>query len=99
MIDMLDMYCIQVELIFDSGLYRFFTFSIKKEDQDRMIWGTPMPETVKDYTIEVQPSTTTAWHIVASIKVRRQHNFSKEFIYFSSLQDNYQRKRVHEVIS
>jgi hypothetical protein len=69
----------QVELIFDSGLYRFFTFSIKKEDQDRMIWGTPMPETVKDYTIEVLPSTTTTWHIVASVE------------------DNYQRKRVHEL--
>lgn len=61
--------------MFDSGLHRLFTFTTKKEDQDHMVWGKPMPETVKDYIIEVQSPTTNGWVTVVDIKVRRKHTF------------------------
>eukprot|EP00117_Sycon_ciliatum_P046943 scpid37985/ scgid33575/ len=57
----------QVELVFDTGLHRFFTFSISAEDQSKMIWGEPMPETVKDYTIEALAEETNSWQTVMTV--------------------------------
>eukprot|EP00118_Oscarella_pearsei_P028534 m.2400 g.2400 ORF g.2400 m.2400 type:complete len:822 (+) comp8637_c0_seq1:37-2502(+) len=69
----------QVQIIFDTGMWRRFTFSIKKEDQDAMIWGKAMPETVKDYNIQVCAHGSTEWQTAATVE------------------DNYQRRRVHDL--
>ncbi|XP_065840225.1 uncharacterized protein [Oscarella lobularis] len=58
----------QVQFIFDTGLWRRLTFSIKTEDQKSMIWGQPMPETVKDYAIHVRAKGSTQWQTVATVK-------------------------------
>jgi hypothetical protein len=42
-----------VQLIFDTGLHRILTLSHSDKLTDRMVWGQPQPETVRDYDLEV----------------------------------------------
>lgn len=48
----------QVQLVFDTGLYRNLTFSIRREDQEAQVWGVPQPETVTAYSVQVLPAAT-----------------------------------------
>jgi len=72
-----------VELVFDTGMHRTLMLSQKLSDMNRMVWGRPQPETVKDYDIQVQVrlagDSANMWRTVAKI------------------QDNYMRKRSHNV--
>ena len=43
----------EIQIIFDSGMHRILTLSHSDAYADKMIWGKPQPETVKDYIIEV----------------------------------------------
>ena len=42
----------EIQIIFDSGMHRILTLSHSDAYADKMIWGKPQPETVKDYIIE-----------------------------------------------
>jgi hypothetical protein len=42
----------QIQLIFDTGMHRVLTMSHADGYVERMEWGVPQPETVRDYTIE-----------------------------------------------
>jgi len=42
-----------IELIFDTGMHRVLTLSHSDAYVERMQWGQPQPETVRDYTIEL----------------------------------------------
>jgi hypothetical protein len=42
----------QIQITFDTGLHRHMTLSASDGYVKRMVWGTPQPETVKDYTVE-----------------------------------------------
>ncbi len=43
-----------IELVFDTGMHRLMTLSMADGYTSRMVWGRPQPETVSDYSIEVQ---------------------------------------------
>lgn len=42
----------QLQIIFDTGAHRVLTFSLADEYTKKMHWGSPQPETVKDYKID-----------------------------------------------
>ena len=42
----------EVQIIFDTGMHRVLTLSHSDAYVDKMIWGKPQPETVKDYLLE-----------------------------------------------
>lgn len=42
----------QVQLVFDTGLHRHLTLTQLDSYAATMIWGSPQPETVRDYSIE-----------------------------------------------
>ncbi len=56
----------EVRLVFDTGLHRHLTLSHHDGYTRRMHWGTPQPETVRDYTIEVLNSED--WQPVAEVQ-------------------------------
>jgi hypothetical protein len=66
----------EVQLIFDTGMHRVLTLSHSDAYVDRMDWGRPQPETVRDYTIEAKCGD--GWHLLAEVKDnyqrRRIHN-------------------------
>ena len=41
-----------MQIIFDTGAHRVLTFSLADEYTKKMHWGSPQPETVKDYKID-----------------------------------------------
>jgi hypothetical protein len=43
----------QVQLVFDTGMFRPLTFTLADAYAATMLWGRPQPETVRDYAIEV----------------------------------------------
>ncbi|MFO7974670.1 MAG: FAD-dependent oxidoreductase [Candidatus Hydrogenedentota bacterium] len=56
----------EVQLIFDTGMHRVLTLTHSDAYAARMKWGQPQPETVRDYTIEV--NCNGKWETVAEIK-------------------------------
>lgn len=42
----------EIQIIFDTGMHRVLTLSHSDAYVDKMIWGKPQPETVKDYVLE-----------------------------------------------
>ncbi len=44
----------RIELFFDTGMHRLLTLSMADGYTSRMHWGSPQPETVRDYTIEAE---------------------------------------------
>jgi hypothetical protein len=55
-----------VQLIFDTGMHRHLTLTHHNGYASRMLWGTPQPETVRDYTIEVL--SKSGWNTIVSIE-------------------------------
>lgn len=66
-------------LVFDTGLHRHLTLSQADGYTQRMIWGRPQPETVRDYTLAVW--TANGWREVARVtdnhQRRRVHVFDE----------------------
>ena len=56
----------EVQLIFDTGMHRVLTLTHSDAYVDRMDWGRPQPETVRDYTIEGK--CAGGWHLLAEVK-------------------------------
>lgn len=48
----------EIQLVFDTGLHRVLTFSLADAYTEKMIWGKPQPETVRDYLIERRSGST-----------------------------------------
>lgn len=44
----------RIELIFDTGLHRLLTLSQSDGYSRKMVWGQPPPETIRDFSVEVQ---------------------------------------------
>jgi hypothetical protein len=44
----------RLQLVFDTGMHRVLTFSLADSYTQRMQWGRPQAETVRDYKIETQ---------------------------------------------
>eukprot|EP01083_Nonionella_stella_P117598 350657_1 len=69
-----------VQLIFDTGLHRKLMLSQKQADQNGQYWGTPQPETVKDYAIQVR-HTDKEWvtlvNITGNYQRKRVHNVTQ----------------------
>jgi hypothetical protein len=67
----------EIVLVFDTGLHRLLTLSQADGYTQKMHWGRPQPETVRDYTIEIEDSA--AWKEVAAVQDnyqrRRAHHF------------------------
>jgi hypothetical protein len=64
-------------LIFDTGLHRLLTLSQADGYTQKMLWGQPQLETVRDYTLELE--TPSGWSTLAAItdnyQRRRSHHF------------------------
>lgn len=44
----------EIRLVFDTGLHRPLTLTHSDAFAQRMLWGRPQPETVRDYSIELE---------------------------------------------
>ena len=55
----------EVVLTFDTGLHRLLTLSQADGYTQKMLWGRPQSETVRDYELSVE--TTTGWQTVETI--------------------------------
>jgi len=55
----------EVQLIFDTGMHRVLTLTHSDAYAARMKWGQPQPETVRDYSIEL--NSNGKWQSVAEI--------------------------------
>ncbi|WP_414662459.1 FAD-dependent oxidoreductase [Horticoccus sp. 23ND18S-11] len=59
----------EVQLIFDTGQHRFLTLSQADGYTRRMHWGSPQPETVRDYRLEFEaPETPASWRTWLEVK-------------------------------
>lgn len=71
-----------VQITFDTGLHRLLTFSLARGVNERMHWGRPAPETVKNYEVEVE--TAAGWQTLLSEKDNyqrlRRHHWSEPVI-------------------
>ncbi len=56
----------QIQITFDTGLHRHMTLTASDGYVKRMVWGTPQPETVKDYTVEAL--VDGKWQVLADVK-------------------------------
>lgn len=65
----------EIQLIFDTGLHRHLTLSQHDGYAASMQWGTPQPETVRDYSIEAfdGSSWTTVIEVQGNYLRRRVH--------------------------
>jgi len=55
-----------IQLVFDTGLHRMLTLTQAKAVLNRIVWGKPQPETVRDYDIEGLIEGT--WQTLLEIK-------------------------------
>lgn len=60
----------EVRLVFDTGLHRLLTLSQADGYTQKMLWGRPQPETVRDYTVSVR--TPGGWLEVAAARDNHQ---------------------------
>jgi FAD dependent oxidoreductase len=67
----------EVQIIFDTGMHRPLTLTHSDAYVDRMEWGGPQSETVRDYVVEGQVNGT--WQTLAEVsgnyQRRRVHTF------------------------
>ena len=70
----------EVVLIFDTGLHRLLTLSQADGYTQKMLWGQPQPETVRDYTLSIE--TVDGWqhvqHVQNNYQRRRAHLFENQ---------------------
>jgi hypothetical protein len=62
----------EVFIIFDTGLHRLLTLSQADGYTQKMLWGRPQPETVRDYELSIE--TLTGWQTVESIQNNHQRH-------------------------
>ncbi len=65
----------RIQLVFDTGMHRVLTLTHSDAYADRMEWGRPQPETVRDYTIEgkVGRKWRTLGEVAGNYQRRRVH--------------------------
>ena len=56
----------QVRLVFDTGMHRALTLTHSDSYADRMCWGRPQPETVRDYAVEGE--VAGSWQVLAEVQ-------------------------------
>lgn len=70
----------QIELTFDTGMFRKLTLSQCDAYTRSIVWGEAQPETVRDYTLEAQLPDRT-WQVLENVtgnyQRRRQHTIPK----------------------
>ncbi|MCH2387468.1 MAG: hypothetical protein MK240_04620, partial [Opitutales bacterium] len=64
-----------IELTFDTGLHRLLTLSMADGYTERMHWGEPQPETIRDYAIEanIDGYWETILEVQSNYQRRRHH--------------------------
>ena len=69
----------EVQLVFDSGLHRVLTLTHSDAYAAKMVWGTPQPETVRDYALEgrVDGAWQTLIRVANNYQRRRVHRFER----------------------
>lgn len=60
----------EVVLVFDTGLHRLLTLSQADGYTQKMLWGRPQPETVRDYELSLE--MPDGWQNIASIQNNHQ---------------------------
>lgn len=69
----------EVQLVFDTGLHRLLTLSMADGYTQKMLWGRPQPETVRDYTLaaEIADGWQELVRIEANHQRRRVHRLTE----------------------
>ena len=67
----------EVILIFDTGLHRLLTLSMADGYTQKMLWGRPQPETVRDYELSV--ATADGWQVVERVRDNHQRRRAHRF--------------------
>ncbi len=60
----------EIQLVFDTGLHRLLTLSMADGYTQKMLWGRPQPETVRDYTLAA--STADGWQELVRVEANHQ---------------------------
>ena len=60
----------EVVLVFDTGLHRLLTLSQADGYTQKMLWGRPQPETVRDYTLSLE--SPTGWQTIETAQNNHQ---------------------------
>jgi len=70
-----------IELIFDTGMHRLLTLSMADGYTERMHWGEPQPETIRDYAIEAHADGQwkTILEVQSNYQRRRVHRLDQPF--------------------
>lgn len=66
----------EIILTFDTGLHRLLTLSQADGYTQKMLWGRPQPETVRDYTLSLE--TADGWQEV----LRVESNYQRRRVHF-----------------
>lgn len=66
----------RVELVFDTGMHRVLTLSMSDYYTERMKYGIPQPETVRDFTIEA--NIDNQWKQLAAITGNYKRRVSQQ---------------------
>ncbi len=64
----------EVVLIFDTGMHRLLTLSQADGYTEKMHWGRPQPETVRDYDLEIE--SPDGWSAILSVRDNYQRRRS-----------------------
>tara|TARA_A100001037_G_scaffold306763_1_gene355133 strand:- start:11666 stop:13531 length:1866 start_codon:yes stop_codon:yes gene_type:complete len=74
-----EIYIKEIQIIFDSGMHRVLTLSHSDAYVDKMIWGKPQPETVKDYLIEgfYKKERSLSLKIIDNFQRKNIHNLKE----------------------
>jgi hypothetical protein len=67
----------EIQVLFDTGLHRLLTLSQADGYTQKMLWGQPQPETVRDYALKIE--TNDGWQEIVTVENnyqrRRVHRF------------------------
>lgn len=60
----------EVQVVYDTGLHRLLTLSMAEGYTQKMLWGRPQPETVRDY--QLAAATADRWQELVRVEANHQ---------------------------
>ncbi|MGB0578807.1 MAG: FAD-dependent oxidoreductase [Limisphaerales bacterium] len=78
----------EFQIVFDTGMHRHLTLSHHDGYTDKMQWGDPQPETVRDYSVEVRINGNWEKSISVEGNYRRMRRHALDGRWFDALRVN-----------
>jgi hypothetical protein len=69
----------RIQLVFDTGMHRHLTLSHHDGYTSRMTWGSPQPETIRDYAVQILEGDDwqTVFDITGNYQRLRRHSLAE----------------------